>query len=83
MGHYTSTLLILFLIISGCNDGRTPEQTMKQIDGATWFEMFALAESLFFIKGEDIRFSFKKNENGDIVGFTLHSEGIELPGEKL
>lgn len=45
--------------------------------------MYAESETRFFMKDEDLRFTFIENDDGEVTGFTLHVEGIELPGEKV
>lgn len=52
-------------------------------DQEIWVEMYAESESGFFTKIDDARFTFVESENGDVTGFILHIEGIEIPGEKV
>lgn len=59
------------------------DQLYLSDDHETWEDMYAESESKFFMKSEDVRFTFIENENGDVTGFILHVEGIEIPGEKV
>ncbi|MFC2083748.1 serine hydrolase [Bacteroidota bacterium] len=52
-------------------------------DNDTWIEMYAESESKFFIKGENARFTFIKNDDEVVTGFILNLEGLELPGDKV
>jgi CubicO group peptidase (beta-lactamase class C family) len=51
-------------------------------EGEDWDELFAETESSFFVKGEDVLFSFARNAAGE-VELTLHVEGLELPAVRV
>jgi hypothetical protein len=48
-----------------------------------WEEMFAETDTRFFFPGEEVRITFLMNEIGQVIGFILAVEGIELPGNKV
>ena len=58
-------------------------QLYSSDDNKAWIPMYAESESKFFMKVEDVSFTFIKNDDGKVTGFILHAEGIELPGEKV
>ncbi|NOZ74951.1 MAG: serine hydrolase [FCB group bacterium] len=51
-------------------------------DNQTWVRMNAESETQFFIESEDVQFTFVANDSDQVTGFILHTEGIEIPGEK-
>jgi CubicO group peptidase (beta-lactamase class C family) len=58
-------------------------QLYGSYDNEIWVEMNAESESRFRMKDDYARFTFIKNEDGAITGFTLHIEGMEILGEKI
>ncbi len=52
-------------------------------DGETWDEAFPETETRFFIEGDDLRFTFLQDEEGEVTGLVLQSQGIELRWERV
>jgi CubicO group peptidase (beta-lactamase class C family) len=52
-------------------------------DGETWDEAFPETETRFFIEGDDLRFEFQQNGEGEVTGLVLQVQGLELRWEKM
>lgn len=52
-------------------------------DDTKWVPLMAETETRFFVKGEEYRLVFVKNENGKVLQMKIEMQGIEIPGERV
>jgi len=57
-------------------------QLVGTTDRVDWAPMLAETEVRFFVKGEDFRVVFEKDETGRVSGLILETEGMEIHGER-
>lgn len=68
-----------FVLTVTVEDGRL----MAQATGQPKAEIFARAETEFFLKVVDAQISFVKDDKGNVTGLVLHQGGRDLPAKKI
>ncbi|HEX4645600.1 MAG TPA: serine hydrolase, partial [Verrucomicrobiae bacterium] len=56
---------------------------LAQIGGQGFREIFPETETNFFMKDLDIQFTFQKSDRGQVTGFVLRQNGVDLPAKKI
>jgi len=67
-------------IITLTRDG---ERLMFQGSGPTKIELLAESDTEFFLKGTDIKLSFRLNNVGMVTSITLHQRGRDVAGKRV
>lgn len=56
---------------------------LAQIGGQPFLEIHPETETNFFMKELTIQFTFQRNDRGQVTGFVLHQNGVDLPAKKI
>jgi CubicO group peptidase (beta-lactamase class C family) len=51
-------------------------------DGEEWEPLYAETETMFFVRGDDTRFLFTRDDSGAVAGLSLVIQGLTLPAAK-
>lgn len=62
---------------------RDGDQLYAQATGQPRFEIYPSSESRFYLEAVDAQLTFDRDENGEVVGLTLHQGGRNMPAKKI
>ncbi len=75
VGEYSIVGTTMFITLDG-------KQLTTQITGQPKDEIFPESENKFFLKGADVQWEFKRNENGEVTAAILYQGGQEIEAPK-